>query len=99
MNKWRSPTAEKIYARHQLVNTRSCGTSKKARRTISGDDIKWADVILVMEDKHQQQLRSRFPGEVAFTEIHVLDIPDEYRYMDPELVQCIEDAVGELLAD
>jgi len=99
MNKWRSPTAEKMYAKHQFINTRSCGTSQKARRTISAVDIKWADVIFVMEDKHQQKLRSRFPGEMTYTEIHVLDIPDEYHFMDPELIQCVHDAVDELLAD
>lgn len=99
MNKWRSPTAEKVYAKHQLINARSRGTSQKARRTISANDIKWADVIFTMEDKHQQQLQSRFPGEMANTDSHVLDIPDEYRFMDPELVQCIEDAVGALLTE
>ena len=99
MNKWRSPTAEKVYAKHELINTRSRGTSQKARRTISADDLKWADVVFAMEGKHQQQLQSRFPGEMAYTDIHVLDIPDEYQFMDSELVQCIEDAVGELLDD
>lgn len=99
MNKWRSPTAEKVYARHELINTRSRGTSQKARRTISADDIQWADVIFAMEYKHRQQLQSRFPGEMAYKEIHVLDIPDEYRFMDRELIQCIEAAVGELLDD
>ena len=58
-----------------------------------------ADVIFAMEDKHRQQLQSRFPREMAYADIHVLDIPDEYQFMDPELVQCIEDTVGELLAD
>ncbi|MBT5019286.1 hypothetical protein OAF42_01645 [Planctomicrobium sp.] len=97
MNKWRSPTAEKVYAKQQRVNARSRGTSKKARRTITVDDIKWADVIFAMEDKHRQQLQSRFPGEMAYTEIHVLDIPDEYQFMDPELVQCIQDSVDGFL--
>ncbi|MDP7020453.1 MAG: hypothetical protein QGG36_31935 [Pirellulaceae bacterium] len=99
MNRWRSPTAERVYADHERINTRSRGTSQKARRTISADDIKWADVIFAMDDKHRQQLQSRFPGEMAYAEIHVLDIPDDYQFMDPELIQCIKDAVGELLAD
>lgn len=99
MNKWRSPTAANVYAKHELINTRSRGTSQKARRTISAVDIKWADVIFAMEDKHRQQLTSRFPGEVAYTEIHVLDIPDEYQFMDSRLVRSIEDAVGEVLAE
>jgi predicted protein tyrosine phosphatase len=29
--------------------------------------------------------------------VHVLDIPDEYRYMDPALVQQIETSVAAIL--
>jgi predicted protein tyrosine phosphatase len=36
---------------------------------------------------------------MAFTDTHVLEIPDEYQFMDPELIQIIEDAVGEWLTD
>ena len=95
MNRWRSPTAEKIYAQHEHIIARSKGTSRKARQTISADDIRWADVIFVMERKHEQQLRTRFPGETASATIHVLDIPDDYQFMDPELIHCIETAVEE----
>ena len=98
-NQWRSPTAEKVYAGHERIHARSRGTSRKARRTISSSDIRWADVIFAMEDKHRQQLQSRFRDETALTEIHVLDIPDEYQFMDPELVQCLRDAVDEFLTD
>ena len=93
MNKWRSPTAEEIYAKHELINARSRGTSKKAVRRVNADDLKWADIVFVMESKHRQQLQSRFPGETKYTEIHVLDIPDDYQFMDPELIQMIQDFV------
>ena len=97
MNQWRSPTAEKVYANHPHVIARSCGTSKNAKRTISANDLQWADAIFVMEHKHRQQLQARFRDVAANTPIHVLDIPDDYRFMDPELVQCIQDAVEPLL--
>ena len=97
MNRWRSPTAEKIYATDRRINARSRGTRRKAVRTVRGDDLKWADMVLVMEPKHAQQLRSRFPGETAAADIRVLDIPDEYRFMDPELIQLIRDSVDFLL--
>ena len=29
--------------------------------------------------------------------VHVLDIPDEYKYMDPELVEELERSVGGIL--
>jgi predicted protein tyrosine phosphatase len=99
MNRWRSPTAEKIYEKHDFIRPRSRGTSRKARRPVGAADIHWADVILVMEAKHAQQLRARFPAEMAHRKLHVLDIPDEYQWMDPELIQCLRSAVEPLLAD
>jgi len=53
----------------------------------------------VMEYKHKSQLKSRFPGELQILTVHVLDIPDEYRFMDPELVTCIRESVDSLLID
>jgi predicted protein tyrosine phosphatase len=29
--------------------------------------------------------------------VHVLDIPDDYTYMDPELVELLEQSVGNML--
>lgn len=98
MNQWRSPTAEKVYAKHPRAQVRSRGTSSKARRTIAEEDLKWADVIFFMERKHQQRVASQFPGEMRYQECHVLDIPDEYKYMDPDLVTEIEALVGPLLS-
>ena len=98
MNRWRSPTAEKLYLKQDGVNVRSRGTSRKAVRTIRADDLKWADIVCVMESKHRQQLMSSFPGELKFCELHVLDIPDEYQFMDPELVEILRASVDPLLA-
>ncbi len=81
MNRWRSPTAEKIYAKRSLIQARSCGTSRKAARTVQAADLTWADLICVMETKHKEQLQSRFPGELRYRKIHVLDIPDDYQLM------------------
>ena len=97
MNQWRSPTAEKVYANRPLVIARSRGTSSKAKRTVRAVDVKWADIICVMETKHRQRLLSEFPGEMRFKELHVLDIPDNYQFMDPELVSEIEAVVDPIL--
>ncbi|MEP4194158.1 MAG: phosphotyrosine protein phosphatase [Aliishimia sp.] len=97
MNKWRSPTGEAIFWRHDGVNTRSAGTSRKARRQVSVTDIRWADLICVMEEKHLSRLRADFRGEVKRKAIHVLDIPDHYHFMDPELVDLICDAVKPMI--
>ena len=87
MNKWRSPTGEKVWRDAFGLETRSCGTSSKARKTISARDIQWADVILVMEHKHKQRIQAEFTRLVQYKPIDVLDIPDDYKFMDPELVE------------
>ena len=97
MNQWRSPTAERIYAEEPLLETRSRGTSHRARRTVSSIDLRWADVLFAMEPKHLQRLQATFPGEMKFKEAHVLDIPDEYREMDPELITRLRAVVDPLL--
>ena len=99
MNQWRSPTAEKIYSDDARVNVRSRGTSRKAVQSLCGKDILWADMIMVMETKHRQQIRSRFPGKSKYSDIRVLEIPDEYRFMDPELIQLIHESVEPVLLE
>ena len=76
---------------------RSAGTSRKAKRHVRVEDVRWADVIIVMESKHQSRLRADFRGEMTHKTVHVLEIPDEYRYMDPELVEILGEVVPPLL--
>ena len=97
-NQWRSPTAEKIYERHDQLSVRSRGTSENARRTVRLADITWADIIFLMEHKHKQRLSADYPGAMRLKEVHVLDIPDDYRFMDPELVEHLQTAIDPLLA-
>jgi predicted protein tyrosine phosphatase len=96
-NQWRSPTAEQLWRRHPKVSARSAGTSPNARHKVSIDDIAWADVILVMEEKHKSRLTAEFTRLLSNKRIHVLDIPDDYRFMDPELVEMLEQSVNNLL--
>jgi predicted protein tyrosine phosphatase len=96
-NQWRSPTGEQVWRKHPLVNARSGGTSPNARHKVSVDDIRWADVILVMEEKHKARLLAEFTRLLNDKAIHVLDIPDEYKYMDPALVEQLEQSVAPFL--
>lgn len=96
-NQWRSPTAEKIYERRDQFSVRSRGTSESARQTVRLADIIWADIIFVMEQKHKQRLSADYPG-TRFKELHVLDIPDDYGFMDSELVELLKEAIDPLLA-
>lgn len=99
MNQWRSPTAEKVFQKEHGIAVRSAGTARGAKRTVSVQDIRWSNIILVMEDKHKSRLIAQFRDEVRYKALHVLDIPDEYKYMDPELVEIVREAATPFIRD
>ena len=96
-NQWRSPTAEAIWRKRPGYQARSAGTASSAKRKVNESDIAWADLIFVMEHKHKRQLQAKFPKILSATPVFVLDIPDEYHYMDVELVDLIETSVAAIL--
>tara|TARA_R110002167_G_scaffold307713_2_gene512309 strand:+ start:518 stop:868 length:351 start_codon:yes stop_codon:yes gene_type:complete len=96
-NQWRSPTAEAIYRDDARISVRSRGTAHAAVQSIRADDLNWANIVFVMENKHRTRLRADFSDETQRIAIHVLDIPDEYRFMDPELQQLIQSAVDPII--
>ena len=97
MNKWRSPRAEKIYKNHPLLNVRSAGTSSQAKHVLSVADIRWAELIILMEEKHREQVHAFFRKEMEFREIHVLGIEDKFEFMHPELVAELQQVIDPIL--
>lgn len=96
-NQWRSPTAEAIYKEQQNIEVRSAGTEPSARIKVSAKLIEWADVIFVMEKKHKERLNQKFPVEMEGKKVVNLDIPDEYGFMDEELMESIRNSVDAFL--
>ena len=92
-NKWRSRTAETMYKNHRDLDVKSAGTEHDARIKITAGLIHWADVIFVMENKHREILKQKFSEELKHKKIIVLDILDNYQYMDEELIEEIKSAV------
>lgn len=91
-NQWRSPTAERVYSQKGF-KARSAGTNSNAKRSVSVKDIHWATHIFVMQKKHKQRLISKFNRQLIGKKIIVLDIPDDYQFMDTELVSILNDCV------
>jgi predicted protein tyrosine phosphatase len=85
-NQWRSPTAERLYRGDPRVVVRSAGVSLKSAHKVSDADLDWADLVLVMERRYCTRIRSDFFARLEFPPIETLDIPDEFKFMDPELV-------------
>jgi predicted protein tyrosine phosphatase len=94
-NKWRSLTAEKIFNGVNGYDVRSAGTEDKARVKITGGHIGWADLIFVMEKKHVRRLQERFKDSLSHKKIICLNIPDDYQFMDSELIEFLISSVSE----
>ncbi|MBS1690317.1 MAG: protein tyrosine phosphatase [Bacteroidetes bacterium] len=92
-NKWRSPTAEAIFKNNDEHMARSAGTENSARIRINESMIGWADIIFVMEKKHKLRLIEKYAELLEGKNIVILDIEDNYQYMDPELVAMLKEAV------
>jgi predicted protein tyrosine phosphatase len=89
-NKLRSPTAEHVFADWPGVETSSAGTNNDAENPLSRELVEWADIIFVMERAHRAKLQSRYRAALNGTRIVCLDIPDDYQFMDPRLVELLK---------
>jgi len=92
-NKLRSATAEAVFSSYENINAIGAGTNNDAETPVSGDLIEWADVILVMEKAHKSKISSKYKDLLKGKKLAVLAIPDNYDYMDPELVSILESRV------
>jgi predicted protein tyrosine phosphatase len=96
-NKWRSPTAEAIFRTSNRYIARSAGTSDQARTKVTPGLIGWADRIFVMERKHRDQLRRKYSDALAGKSVCVLNIPDDYQFMDDALIALLKEKLSEHL--
>ncbi len=96
-NRLRSPTAEHIFASWLGVETDSAGLGNDATVPLSPEQIAWANIIFVMEKAHRNRSSSKFRQSLNGKRIICLDIPDEFEYMQPELIKLLEVKVGKFL--
>ena len=89
-NKLRSPTAETIFADHPGIDVDSAGLNHDAIVPLSHEQLDWADIVIVMETTHRTRLNRRWKKSLAGKRIAVLGIPDNYQYMDPELITLLK---------
>lgn len=90
-NKLRSPTAEAIFSEYTTVEVDSAGLNNDAVTPLSPEQIHWADIILVMENSHKNRLNRKYKEHLAGKRVVVLNIPDDYDYMDSELIEILKD--------
>lgn len=93
-NRLRSPTAEQVFSRREDLEVDSAGTNHDAENPLTAELVAWTDLIFVMEKAHRGKLQRRFSAPLAGKRVICLDIPDDYAFMQPELVQLLETKVS-----
>ncbi len=89
-NRLRSPTAEQVFADWPGIETSSAGLNHDAENPVTAEVLAWADVIFVMERAHRAKLSARFKAHLDGKRVICLEIPDEYTFMDPNLVRLLK---------
>ena len=92
-NENRSKTAEKLFK--GKFETKSAGLYNE--KPVSIKQMSWADAIVVMEDFQRHELAVRFPDEYMKKRVLSMEIPDIYRYNQPELIGIMKDRMKDLL--
>ena len=89
----RSPTAAVVLQREFGHNTRACGAEDNfALVPVDGVLIHWADEIVCMNSRHEETVRAiaaKQGIDTKHTTFKVLNIPDQYEYMDKGLQSII----------
>ncbi|ARS49651.1 phosphotyrosine protein phosphatase [Ectopseudomonas mendocina] len=96
-NLLRSPTAEQLFGSWPGVETDSAGLAPDAEVRLSAEQVQWATLILVMEKRHRSRLMRQYRQALAGKRVICLDIPDDYAYMQPELIELLQRKVAGLL--
>jgi len=95
-NRRRSLTAETLFKGEPAWDVRSAGTEDAARIKVTAGQLGWADVVVVMEKRHKERLRQKFPGELAAKRCVCLFIPDDYEFMDAGLVEMLREKMRDI---
>ena len=96
-NRMRSATAHKIYENDNRFEVKSAGTAKTADMVISEELLNWAESIVVMEKRHRHYIRKHYPEVYRTKRIVCLYIPDNYRYMQEDLIEILKIKVEDVL--
>jgi predicted protein tyrosine phosphatase len=86
-----------VFASWPGVETASAGLAPDAEEPCSAELVEWADIIFVMERAHRAKLQRRCKAHLKRAHVICLDIPDDYAFMQPELVDLLKRKVGPCL--
>jgi len=84
-NQNRSKTAQHIFKKR--FETKSAGLFNDL--PLKEKELEWASIVIVMEDHQRTEISKRFPKQYLCKRILSLNIPDIYKYNQPELTKLL----------
>ncbi len=90
----RSPTAAQVFSGWEGVTTDFGGISGDADDVLSADQLDWATMIFVMEQRHSKRMSDRFGSALRGKRVINLSIRDKYTFMQDELVDLLMQTAG-----
>ena len=75
------------------MEARSAGVNSDAEEPLTAELVEWADLIFVMEAGHRGKVSRGFARQLRGKRLVCLGIPDNYVYLDPELVRLLWERV------
>jgi len=93
-NRLRSPTAEQVFSQYPDVEAFSAGTNHDAVDPLAPEHFEDIDIVFVMEKTHRNKVSRKFKPYLKKARLVCLDIPDDYEFMQPELIVLLKTRVG-----
>lgn len=95
----RSPTAAWVLGNAPWnFNTRSCGTEDYALVPLDLGLVLWADQVVCMDERQAKLVRELLNEDGSERPVHVLNVPDNFDYRDPELVELLTEEFTRLFS-
>lgn len=88
----RSATGARLYA--HKYNTRTAGTWPDALIPVTRDLLDWSEEVVFVKDSNFQQATDKF-GYDWHAKARVLNIPDNYEHMHPQLIKSFQEQYDE----
>lgn len=85
----RSATAARIYA--AKYNTRAAGSADYALIPVTHELLLWAQQVVFVNEENHKAVSKKFDLSDFPCLIKVLDIPDKYEHMHPELIKAFKE--------
>jgi len=85
----RSATGARLYA--PKYNTRAAGSARYALIPVTHDLLLWAQEVVFVNKENREAVNEQFDLREFPCKVVVLDIPDQYEHMHPELVKAFKE--------